>query len=102
MSCECQYNNENKEMRNILHIFCQVMVIIGLFIFLIIGCAMFRKAEDKRFEESSMFSVVEDNSYWTVYYHKGKKVMWIRNKGGRSSDFEVLIDENGDHMIWEE
>lgn len=102
MGCECQYNNENKKKKNILHIFCDGMVIIGLFVFLIVGCAMFRKSEDKRFEESSMFSVVEDNSYWTVYYHKGTKVMWIRNKGGRGIDFEVLVDENGKPMVWEE
>lgn len=51
MNCECQYNNENKEKKNILHTFCEVMVIIGLFIFLIIGCAMFRKVEDRRFEK---------------------------------------------------
>lgn len=55
MSCECQCNNENKEKKNILHTFYEVMVIIGLFAFLIIGCSMFRKAEDKRFDESSMF-----------------------------------------------
>lgn len=102
MSCECQYNNENKENRNVFHTFCEVIVTIGLCIFLIIGCAMFRKEEDRRFEESSMFSVVEDNSYWTVYYHKGTKVMWIRNKGARGSGFEVLVDENGEPMIWEE
>ena len=102
MSCECQYNNENKEKKNIFHTFCEVMAVLGLFIFLIIGCAMFRKAEDKHFEESSMFSVVEDNSYWTVYYHKATKVMWIRNKGGRGTDFEVLVDKNGKPMIWEE
>lgn len=101
MSCECKYNNENKEKKNILHTFCGVMVIIGLFAFLIIGCAMFRKSEDRHFAESSMFSVAEDNSYWTVYYHKDTSVMWIRNKGGRSSDFEILIDENGKPMIWE-
>lgn len=73
MSCEFQYNNENKEKKNIFHTFFEVMVIIGLFVSLIIGCAMFRKAEDKRFEKSSMFSVVEDNSYWTVYYQIERK-----------------------------
>lgn len=102
MSCERQYNNENKQKKNKLHIFCDVVAIIGLFVFLIIACAMFRKAEDKRFAQSSMFSVVEDNSYWTVYYHKGTKVMWIRNKGGRGTNFEMLVDENGNPMIWEE
>lgn len=102
MSCECQYNNENKQKINILHTFYEIMAIIGLFVFLIIGCAMFRKAEDKCFEKSSMFSVVEDNSYWTVYYYKGTKVMWIRNKGGHGTDFEVLVDENGKPMVWEE
>ena len=101
MSCECQYNNEKKEKKNILHTFCEITVISGLFLFLIIGSAMFRKAEDKCFEDFSMFYVVEDNSYWTVYYHKDTKVMWIRNKGVRSSDFEVLVDENGEPMIWE-
>lgn len=102
MNCEFQYNSENKEKKNIIHIFYEIMVIIGLFVFLIIGCAMFRKAEDRRFAESSMFSVIEDNSYWTVYYHKDTKTMWIRNKSSLSSDFEVLVDENRKPMIWEE
>lgn len=101
MRCEIFDNlkNENKNIVKSLILYASCVV---LFVFLISGCALFRKAEDRQFSETSMFCMVEDNSYWTIYYQKETKVMWIRNKGGRSADFEVLVDENGKPMIWEE
>lgn len=101
MRCEMFDNQKNKN-RNIVESLIFYFGCVLLFVFLIAICVFFRKAEDRHFEKSSMFSVVEDNSYWTVYYHKGTKVMWIRNKGSRGTDFEVLVDENGNPMICEE
>lgn len=101
MRCEMFDNQKNKK-KNIIESVIFYVGCVLLFIFLIAVCIFFRKVEDRHFEQSSMFSVVEDNSYWTVYYHKETKVMWIRNKGGRSADFEVLVDENGNPMISED
>lgn len=86
----------------IIKLIAEAMAIICMLVFLIVACAMFRKIEDKNFEETSMFCQVEDNAYWTVYYHKKTKVMWIRNKGNfGGKDFEVLVDADGSPMIWE-
>ena len=101
MRCE-MFDNQKKQKRNIVESLIFYFACVLLFVFLIAICVFFRKAEDRHFEKSSIFSVVEDNSYWTVYYHKGTKVMGIRNKGVRGTDFEVLVDENGNPMIWEE
>lgn len=77
------------------------MAIIFMLAFLIAACAMFRKIEDKNFADTSMFCQVEDNAYWTVYYDRETKVMWIRNKGNLGgSDFQVLVDVDGNPMIW--
>lgn len=100
---ERNLHGENQEKPNLLKILFYWMAIIGILLFFVIGCAMFRKAEDKSFAETSMFCPVEYNSYWTVYYHKDTKVMYIRNKGTvGSNDIEVLIDENGNPMLWSE
>lgn len=88
-------------MKKIFNKIRDIITAVVLAIFLIILCCMFRKIEDKNFEETSMFCQIEDTSYWTVYYHKETKVMWIRNKGTFGGDFEILIDENGKPMIWE-
>lgn len=101
MCCDNCNNVENKK-TTIFQKLREILLVIGVFAFLIIGCAMFRKAEDRQFTESSMFCLVEDNSYWAVYYHKDTKVMWIRNKGSRGGDFEVLVDRDGKPIIWSE
>lgn len=96
-------NNRKIEIMKFISVAVKAMAIICTFIFLIVACAMFRKEEDKAFADTSIFCQVEDNAYWTIYYHKGTKVMWIRNKGSfGSNDMEALIDADGNPVIWEE
>lgn len=93
---------EHAKAMKVIKAMAKVMAIICMFIFLIATCAMFRKMEDKAFTDTSMFCQVQDNAYWTVYYHKGTKVMWIRNKGTfGGTDMEILVDSDGNPMLWE-
>lgn len=54
-------------------------------------------------DKPSMFVKVEDGPMWNVYYHKDTKVMYAVSTGHyNSATFTMLVDENGDPMLWEE
>lgn len=50
-----------------------------------------------------MFVEVERTMIYRVVYHKDTKVMYTISYGTHNSGaFTLLVDENGDPMLWEE
>lgn len=50
----------------------------------------------------SMFVSVEDTLDWQIVYHKTTKVMYAVSQGGyNQGTFTLLVDENGDPLLWE-
>ena len=57
--------------------------------------------EDK--QTTSMFVIVETTASWRVVYHKETKVMYaVSNSSYNHGTFTLLVDENGDPLLWEE
>ena len=74
--------------------------IIGFFvIFCITGCSIVTTA-DKIADPSpkSMLVEVENTIDWRIYYHKGTKVMYIRDSNG--GGFTLMVDEEGKPLLW--
>lgn len=56
--------------------------------------------EDK--PTTSMFVVVEHTESWKIIYHKETKVMYAISCGYyNAGNFTLLVDENGDPLLWE-
>ncbi len=52
-------------------------------------------------EDTSMFVKIEQTTHWMVVYHKETKVMYVvSNDDYIQGIFTVLVDENGDPMIY--
>lgn len=57
--------------------------------------------EDK--PTTSMFVVVEQAGVWKIVYHKETKVMYAISCGYyNTGTFTLLVDENGEPLLWEE
>ena len=64
-------------------------------------------AEVENYDEdkptTSMFVVVETTSTWQIVYHKETKVMYaVSDYNNNFGNFTLLVDENGDPLLWEE
>ena len=50
----------------------------------------------------SMFVEVEQATYWSVYYHKDTKVMYVCSKGMyNGGNMTVMLDADGKPLLWE-
>lgn len=50
----------------------------------------------------SMFVAVEEGLFYRIVYHKETKVMYAISDGGYNcGTFTLLVDENGDPMLYE-
>lgn len=78
-------------------------IVFALVVIFICGlCGILREQEDKTMEQTSMFVQLDDGQYWTVYFHKNTKIMYIRTKGSfGTSDIEIMVDADGKPMKWE-
>lgn len=62
------------------------------------GCEQLTVAADNM----PMFVKVEEGYCWYVVYHKETKVMYVVSDGSSNrGDFTVLVDEDGQPMLWE-
>lgn len=53
-------------------------------------------------ESISMFVEVESTTYWKVVYHKETRVMYTVNYGNYNcGTFTLLVDADGNPMIWD-
>lgn len=51
----------------------------------------------------SMFVKVEATNHWAVVYHEETKVMYVVSNGiSNVGTFTLLVDENGEPLLWEE
>lgn len=77
-------------------------IFIAMCIFIcLFTAACFSKNSEAR--ENSMFVEVERTMIYRVVYHKDTKVMYTISYGTHNSGaFTLLVDENGDPMLWEE
>lgn len=58
---------------------------------------------DKNEPTTSMFVVVETTSAWQIVYHKETNVMYVVSCGSYNyGNFTLLVDENGDPLLWED
>lgn len=58
---------------------------------------------DENKPTTSMFVVVEHTGSWKIVYHKETKVMYaVSYSSYNRGNFTLLVDENGDPLLWEE
>lgn len=54
-------------------------------------------------QQVSMFVVIENTYDWIVVYHKETKVMYVVSDGDYNhGTFTLLVDENGDPLLYKE
>lgn len=54
--------------------------------------------DQQEYPEDSEFSVLEDNPFLSIVYHKQTKVMYVISQGA----FTLLVDADGKPMIYKE
>ena len=79
----------------------KIIALIMVICLLFTGCGSV-KVQKEQEDKSSMFILVEQHDIWSVVYHKDTKVMYAVSTGYyNSGDFTLLVDENGNPMMWE-
>lgn len=72
-----------------------------LCVFAMAGCDT-TKVKRENLNSESMFVIVEEVYEWMVVYHKETKVMYAVSYGHENhGTFTLLVDENGNPMLWE-
>lgn len=72
-----------------------------LCVFAMAGCETV-EVKRENLNSESMFVIVEDTYEWVVVYHKETKVMYaVSNSHYNYGNFTLLVDENGNPMLWE-
>ena len=80
----------------------KVIALLLVVCFLLGGCGINEVKSTASKDEASMFVAVEYTDVWTVVYHKETLVMYAVSSGHYNyGTFTLLVDENGDPMIWE-
>lgn len=85
--------------KKIALIFAVLLIVMSL-----VACGLneMEYAEESE-NETSMFVIVEENLLWSVVYHKETKVMYTISHGNyNGGNFTLLVDQNGDPMIYGE
>lgn len=79
----------------------KLVIGISLFCALIVGCGAEVEDISNEYMES-MFVKVENGSTYNVVYHNNTKVMFVISKGGyNAGNFQLLVNEKGDPLIWD-
>lgn len=64
------------------------------------GCG--QEVEDKANKEKEpMFVCIKSTSAWSVVYHRETKVMYVVSNGTNHGIFTLLVDENGNPLLYE-
>ena len=79
----------------------KLVIGISLFCALIVGCGA--EGEDISGDFSaSMFTRVEKGNKFDVVYHNNTKVMYAISQGPyNQGNFQLLVNEKGDPLIWD-
>ena len=75
-----------------------------IFAMMLEGCSHTEVEEEGKQNESetSMFIVVEEAISWEIAYHRETKVMYAISYGGyNAGTFTLLVDADGNPMLWE-
>ena len=86
-----------------IKLFTTVFIILCM-LFCIAGCnnAKVTTVHDD-IASTSMFIEVERSYTWTVVYHRYTKVMYVVSAGNYNyGTFTLMVDENGDPLLYEE
>ena len=80
----------------------KIIALIMIICLLFAGCGSVKVQEEQEEDKSSMFILVERHDIWSVVYHKDTKVMYTVSTGNYNNGiFTLLVDENGNPMLWE-
>lgn len=80
-----------------------IIIVVITMILGLVGCSGTTVENANESNKSSMFVVVESTSLWDVVYHNDTKVMYIVSKGFyNQGTFTVMLDAEGDPLIYEE
>jgi hypothetical protein len=79
------------------------IMVLGLLTFALMGCGKkVNNIEPDKESDASMFVCIERTMTWTIVYHKETKVMYaVSDYGYGSGVFTLLVDRDGNPMIWE-
>ena len=76
------------------------VILVAVLLLSLTGCASVESESSSN--DKSMFVCVEITSTWQVVYHRETKVMYAVSAGGyNSGTFTVLLDADGNPMLWE-
>ena len=76
------------------------VILVAALLFSLTGCASVESEGSSN--DKSMFVCVETTSTWQVVYHKETKVMYAVSGGYNNCGiFTVLLDADGNPMLWE-
>lgn len=76
-------------------------ILAGTMLLGLSGCG--QTVEDISNDEASRFVLVENGTYWDVYYDKYTSVMYVcSNADHNSGNFEPLLNPDGTPMLYEE
>lgn len=65
------------------------------------SCNLSKVEKQPRFDEASMFVLVEKTGYWDVVYHQETKVMYAVSSGSYNcGTFTLLVDRDGKPMLY--
>lgn len=79
-----------------------VALLSVLCVFAMAGCYKTSEVKKENSYGESMFVVVEETGIWRIVYHKETKVMYaVSYKSYNYGNFTLLVDENGNPMLWE-
>ena len=77
------------------------VILVVVLLFSLSGCGAEVQMERKE-DNSSMFVLVESTTRWQVVYHKETKVMYaVSNSTYNYGTFTVLLDADGNPMLWD-
>ena len=80
------------------------MIMVAIMMFGLVGCSSKTIEKEEVFNKpsSSMFVEIEDTGYWKIVYHCETKVMYaVSDSGYGYGIFTLLVDSNGNPMLYE-
>lgn len=79
------------------------IMVFGLLTFALMGCGKkVNNIESDKESDASMFVCIEITTKWMIVCHKETKVMYaVSDYGYGSGVFTLLVDRDGNPMIWD-
>lgn len=77
---------------------------VMVMMFALCGCnnSTVQSERDMSDDSSSMFVLIEHTNSWNIVYHKDTKVMYAVSASSYNyGTFTLLVDENGNPMLWD-